>query len=144
MAGSHRRDASWWMAIPLAIREPSHLTEKHGEMRVPWRSDQSVRGLVPTRDATHAHLACRPSALLAASSDAYEFLSPRQFRLWILQSAAKMPEKRKRGVHDATDEAGKTRKKQKQGFKVGPDNLPDGTYRRKSMFNICSSQPIID
>ena len=44
-----------------------------------------------------------------------------------------MPEKRKRRVHDATDEDGKNRKKQKQGFKVGPDNLPDGTHRRKSM-----------
>ncbi len=31
---------------------------------------------------------------------------------------------------DAVDEA-KRVKRRRTGFKVGPDNLPDGTYRRK-------------
>ncbi|KAF7189126.1 hypothetical protein HII31_09548 [Pseudocercospora fuligena] len=41
-----------------------------------------------------------------------------------------MSEKRKRD----RDEAGAkdTRKKQKRGFVVGPENLPDGTYKRKT------------
>lgn len=40
-----------------------------------------------------------------------------------------MSEKRKRD----RDEGGMERKKQKRGFVVGPANLPDGTYKRKSM-----------
>lgn len=39
-----------------------------------------------------------------------------------------MPEKRK---HDSTAPDGE-RKKAKQGFQVGPANLPDGTYKRKT------------
>ncbi|CAK4033732.1 Hypothetical predicted protein [Lecanosticta acicola] len=39
-----------------------------------------------------------------------------------------MSDKRKRD----REEGGSERKKQKRGFVVGPDNLPDGTYRRKN------------
>jgi hypothetical protein len=41
-----------------------------------------------------------------------------------------MSSKRPRDADDATSQAPK---KQKKGFSVGPANLPDGTYRRKSM-----------
>jgi hypothetical protein len=44
-----------------------------------------------------------------------------------------MSEKRKRGSSDAIEDGTKNNKKQKRGFTVGPQNLPDGTYRRKSM-----------
>lgn len=45
-----------------------------------------------------------------------------------------MSEKRKRDHDDGAARESKDRKKQKGGFAVGPDNLPDGTYRRKSMY----------
>jgi hypothetical protein len=41
-----------------------------------------------------------------------------------------MSEKRKRQPEDASIE--KSRKKAKRGFVVGPDHLPDGSYKRKS------------
>ncbi|CRG89711.1 hypothetical protein PISL3812_06750 [Talaromyces islandicus] len=40
-----------------------------------------------------------------------------------------MSSKRARDADDVTSQAPK---KQKKGFSVGPDNLPDGTYRRKT------------
>ncbi|KAK4505492.1 hypothetical protein PRZ48_003455 [Zasmidium cellare] len=43
-----------------------------------------------------------------------------------------MSEKRKRDQDDGAAKGDKDRKKQKRGFAVGPDNLPDGTYRRKT------------
>lgn len=43
-----------------------------------------------------------------------------------------MPEKRKRDASDRGNDGFQDRKKQKRGFVVGPDNLPDGTYRRKT------------
>jgi hypothetical protein len=45
-----------------------------------------------------------------------------------------MAEKRKRTVDDvkAVRHDG-PKKKQKRGFVVGPDNLPDGAYKRKSI-----------
>jgi hypothetical protein len=44
-----------------------------------------------------------------------------------------MPEKRKRADGDASEDLARRKKKAKRGFVVGPDNLPDGTYKRKSM-----------
>jgi hypothetical protein len=43
-----------------------------------------------------------------------------------------MSEKRKRDASDAFGDSNKKFKKQKRGFTIGPQNLPDGTYRRKS------------
>lgn len=43
---------------------------------------------------------------------------------------AAMSEKRKRDHNDGDAKA--ERKKQKKGFRVGPDNLPDGVWKRKS------------
>lgn len=34
---------------------------------------------------------------------------------------------------EASDQPGATVKRQKTGFRVGPDNLPDGTHRRKGI-----------
>lgn len=43
-----------------------------------------------------------------------------------------MSEKRKRDAGSGLESDRKANKKQKRGFTVGPQNLPDGTYRRKS------------
>lgn len=40
--------------------------------------------------------------------------------------------KRKRDGDSRDDVQADRKKKAKGGFKVGPDNLPDGTYKRKS------------
>ena len=45
-----------------------------------------------------------------------------------------MPAKRKRDQLDSGQEPGKASKKSRKGFTVGPANLPDGTYRRKSVY----------
>jgi hypothetical protein len=77
---------------------------------------------------------CKPSALLAACPDAGTFFS--LDRLGFRSTtyiAAKMSEKRQRDATDATEDGRKNNKKQNRGFTVGPQNLPDGTYRRKSM-----------
>jgi len=34
---------------------------------------------------------------------------------------------------EASDQPGATVKRQKTGFRIGPDNLPDGTHRRKGI-----------
>lgn len=47
---------------------------------------------------------------------------------------ADMVEKRKRDDGDAVRRQDDGRKKVKKGFTVGPANLPDGAYKRKSMF----------
>ena len=39
----------------------------------------------------------------------------------------------KRTLEDSTENVSQPAKKQRKGFSVGPANLPDGTYRRKSM-----------
>ena len=44
-----------------------------------------------------------------------------------------MAPKRKRDHSDASQEHEESSKKPKKAFTVGPANLPDGTYRRKSM-----------
>ncbi|CAF9934710.1 MAG: hypothetical protein HETSPECPRED_009326 [Heterodermia speciosa] len=43
-----------------------------------------------------------------------------------------MPAKRKRAQLDSGQEPGESSKKSRKGFTVGPANLPDGTYRRKT------------
>lgn len=43
-----------------------------------------------------------------------------------------MSEKRKRDDGGAFEKQYASRKKQKKGFVVGPDNLPDGIIKRKS------------
>ena len=43
-----------------------------------------------------------------------------------------MSEKRKRDTVDRPEDHSRSKKKAKKGFQVGPDNLPDGTYKRKS------------
>ena len=45
-----------------------------------------------------------------------------------------MPAKRKRAQLDSGQEPGESSKKPRKGFTVGPANLPDGTYRRKSVY----------
>jgi len=42
-----------------------------------------------------------------------------------------MAPKRKHADIDLDSENRKNTKRAKKGFTVGPDNLPDGTYRRK-------------
>lgn len=44
-----------------------------------------------------------------------------------------MAEKRKRAADAGTGDGAPNTKKVKKGFVVGPDNLPDGAYKRKSM-----------
>ena len=44
-----------------------------------------------------------------------------------------MSEKRKRNAGDGSGDHKGGGKKPKRGFVVGPDHLPDGTYKRKSM-----------
>lgn len=46
-----------------------------------------------------------------------------------------MSEKRKREREGDAKEPGE-RKRQKRGFVVGPENLPDGVYKRKSTFAV--------
>lgn len=56
------------------------------------------------------------------------FFSPHTLNTTARTCNATMPEKRK---HDSTAADGE-RKKAKKGFQVGPANLPDGTYKRKT------------
>jgi hypothetical protein len=45
-----------------------------------------------------------------------------------------MGTKRKHDEGEAGPDLTETSKKTKKGFTVGPENLPDGTYRRKGMY----------
>lgn len=47
--------------------------------------------------------------------------------------AADMAEKRKRDIESGSGDHDSGKKKMKRGFVVGPDNLADGIYKRKSM-----------
>jgi len=42
--------------------------------------------------------------------------------------------KRKRAADESHNDAATIDKKRKRGFVVGPDNLPDGAWKRKSTF----------
>lgn len=56
--------------------------------------------------------------------------------------SANMSTKRKRDSDDPPRDERRGNKRPQGGFKVGPDNLPDGTYRRKSMPHPLSSVDI--
>jgi hypothetical protein len=51
------------------------------------------------------------------------------------------PKRSREDAIEPSDSQAQAPKKHKKGFSVGPANLPDGTYRRKSEFlNLCGEK----